>query len=201
VYIIFLSRIQLAWSLDRQVPEWFGQVSERLRAPANAIFTALLAATLFAVFQNFAILKSVGLGWLAPNADPNLDGKLNLVATAWFGILAGAMSWIMPGFNALLIRFTRRDLAKDAPWSGALPILGIVWLVFAVVLYWFAGLKPIIDNVTGADQDALTYLNQTGVSFLIIIIVVGAILYTIQALRNRAKGIDTSLMYHEIPPD
>jgi amino acid transporter len=201
VYIIFLSRIQLAWSLDRQVPEWFGQVSERLRAPANAIFTALIAATIFAVFQNFAILKSIGLGWLAPNADPNLDGKLNLVSTAWFGILAGAMSWIMPGFNALLIRFTRRDLAKDAPWSGALPFLGVIWLVFAVVLYWFAGLKPIIDNVTGAEQDALTYLNQTGVSFLIIIIVVGAIVYTIQALRNRAKGIDTSLMYHEIPPD
>ena len=43
VYVIFLSRMALAWSLDRQVPEWFGTVSERLRAPANAIFAALTA--------------------------------------------------------------------------------------------------------------------------------------------------------------
>jgi amino acid transporter len=42
VYVIFLSRVQLAWSLDRQVPEWFGEVSERLRAPANAIVAALV---------------------------------------------------------------------------------------------------------------------------------------------------------------
>ena len=35
VYINFISRMQLAWSLDRQVPEWFGKVSERMRAPAQ----------------------------------------------------------------------------------------------------------------------------------------------------------------------
>jgi len=44
VYIAFLSRMQLAWSLDRQVPEWSVPVSERLRAPANAIAAALVAA-------------------------------------------------------------------------------------------------------------------------------------------------------------
>ena len=27
VYVIFISRIALAWSLDRQVPEWLGAVS------------------------------------------------------------------------------------------------------------------------------------------------------------------------------
>jgi len=77
----------------------------------------------------------------------------------------------------------------------------VVWLVFAVVLYWFAGLKPILDNLSGGKQDTLTYLNQTGVSFLLIIIGVGIVIYAVQAVRNRRKGIDTSLMYHEIPPD
>ena len=42
VYINFLSRMQLAWSLDRQMPEWFGQVNERLRAPVNAIIAVLV---------------------------------------------------------------------------------------------------------------------------------------------------------------
>src|SRR4029079_18815242 len=72
VYVAFLSRMQLAWSLDRQVPECFGAVSERLRAPANAILAAIVAAGVFAALQNFPILKAIGLGFLAPT-----DGKLN----------------------------------------------------------------------------------------------------------------------------
>src|SRR5207253_9816309 len=88
VYVIFISRMALAWSLDRQVPEWFGDISERLRAPANAIVATLAMAVVFLLFSNFAILKAVGLGYLASNADPALDGKLNLVASAWFTILA-----------------------------------------------------------------------------------------------------------------
>jgi len=201
VYIVFLSRIQLAWSLDRQVPEWFGEVSERLRAPANAIFTALLVAAIFAALQNFPILKAVGLGSLAPSADPNLDGKLNLVATAWFGILAGALTWTMPGVNALLVRWTRPDLAKGAPFARWLPLLGIVWLVFALVLYWYAGLYPILSALTGGQGDALTYLNQTGVTFVVLILIAGAVLYVIRSWWNRSRGIDTSMMYQMIPPD
>ena len=124
VYVIFISRIALAWSLDRQVPEWFGAVSERLRAPSNAIFAALALAVVFLLFSNFSILKWIGLGFLAPNADPNMDGKLNLVASAWFTVVASGLAWIMPGVNALLARFTRPDLVKDAPFLRWLPWLG-----------------------------------------------------------------------------
>jgi basic amino acid/polyamine antiporter, APA family len=197
VYIAFLSRMQLAWSLDRQVPEWFGAVSERLRAPANAIFAALVAAAVFALLQNFPILKAIGLGFLAPT-----DGKLNLVATLWFSILAAALTWIMPGVNAILVRFTRPDLARDAPFAAALPILGVVWVAIMVVLYWYAGLSPILNFVgKSATETQLDYLNRTGVSFTLLIFAVGIIVYLIQWVRNRARGIDTGLMYRELPPD
>ena len=206
VYIVFLSRVQLAWSLDRQVPEWFGEVSERLRAPANAIFAALVLAGVFALLQNFPVLKAVGLGALAPSADPLLDGKLNLVSTLWFSILAAALTWVMPGINALLVRWTRPDLVRDAPFSRWLPLLGLIWVVFAVTLYWFAGIKPIIDAVAGAlapgaEETALGYLNRTGITFTLLIFGVGIVIYVIQWAVNRSRGIDTSLMYHEIPPD
>jgi len=206
VYIVFLSRVQLAWSLDRQVPEWFGEVSERLRAPANAIFAALVLAGVFALLQNFPVLKAVGLGALAPSADPLLDGKLNLVSTLWFSILAAALTWIMPGINALLVRWTRPDLVRDAPFSRWLPLLGLIWVVFAVTLYWFAGIKPIIDAVAGAlapgaEETALGYLNRTGITFTLLIFGIGIVIYLIQWAVNRSRGIDTSLMYHEIPPD
>jgi len=200
VYVIFISRMALAWSLDRQVPEWLGTVSERLRAPANAIFATLAMAVIFLLFSNFSILKSIGLGGLAPSADPALDGKLNLVASAWFTILASSLSWILPGINAVLARFTRPDLVKDAPWIRWLPLIGVVWLVFAVTLYWFAGVSPILNTVSGS-ENPLQYLNSSGVSFVGIVIVVGIVIYLVQAMRNRRKGIETSLMYQMLPPD
>jgi len=202
VYVIFISRMALAWSLDRQVPEWLGAVSERMRAPANAIVATLAMAVVFLLFSNFAILKAVGLEFLAPSADPALDGKLNLVASAWFTILASSLSWIMPGINALIAGRTRPDLVKDAPWRGALPLIGLVWLVFAVALYWFAGLGPIINTLTNPDtKDALAYLNGSGVTFVAIVAVVGIVWYVIRAIQNRARGVQTELMYQMLPPD
>jgi amino acid transporter len=202
VYVVFLSRVQLAWSLDRQVPEWFGEVSERLRAPANAIVAALVVAGVIAALQNFPILKAIGLGALAPSTDPLLDGKLNLVSTLWFSILAAGLTWIMPGVNALLIRFTRPDLAADAPYGSALPVLGGIWLLFTVVLYWFAGINPIVTAVTTpSDEGTLNYLNRTGITFTLLVFVAGIVIYAIAAWWNRSRGVDRSLMYKQLPPD
>ena len=201
VYVIFISRVALAWSLDRQVPEWMGAISERLRAPANAILFALAMAVILLLFSNFSILKAIGLGFLAPNADPNLDGKLNLVASAWFTIVASGLSWILPGVNALLARFTRPDLVKDAPFLRWLPWLGLLWLVFTLLLYWFAAISPILQNITGAEASPFDYLNATGVSFVGVIALIGVVWYVIQAIRNRQRGVETQLMYQMLPPD
>jgi amino acid transporter len=197
VYIAFLSRVQLAWSLDRQVPEWFGRVSERLHAPANAILAAIIVAGVLALLQNFPILRAVGLGFLAP-----VDGKLNLVSTLWFSILAAGLTWIMPGVNALLVRWTRPDLAKEAPFRTWLPVMGLIWVVMTVGLYWYAGVSPILNRVgAGAEESQLDYLNRTGITMTLVVFAAGIVVYFIQAARNRAAGIDTSLMYQEIPPD
>jgi basic amino acid/polyamine antiporter, APA family len=201
VYVIFISRMALAWSLDRQVPEWLGTVSERLRAPANAIIATLAMAVVFLLFSNFAILKAIGLGFLAPSADPALDGKLNLVASAWFTILASSLSWIMPGVNALISGRTRPDLVGNAPFKRWLVFIGAIWLVFTIVLYWFAGVGPIINTLTNPNTDPLTYLNGSGVTFVFIVLIVGIVWYAIQAWRNRQAGIETQLMYQMLPPD
>jgi amino acid transporter len=192
-YIAFMSRVGLAWSLDRQVPEWFGDVNERLRAPINAILTALGIVTVLTILQNFSLL---------PHSIAPPEGKLNLVATLWFSILMASFTWMMPGINAIVAPFSRPDLLRNAPWRSALPALGAVWLVFSAIIYWFAGIKPVADFVgRGPGESGLQYFNRTGISFSIGAIVVAVVIYVVMAMRNRAKGVDMAMMYREIPPE
>ncbi len=195
VYINFISRIGLAWSLDRQVPEWFGGVSERVRAPLNAILSTIGIAVLFAVLQAFPLLPKS----LAPP-----DGRLNLVATLWFSILMAFLTWIMPGINAMVGPYSRPDLLRNAPWRQWLPIFGLVWTAAMAVLFWFAGFKPILDairTVGTSGETVLNYLNRTGITFTLVIFGLGVLIYIVQAARRRAAGVDSALMYREIPPE
>jgi hypothetical protein len=71
-----------------------------------------------------------------------------------------------------------------------------------VVLYWFAGLSPILNFVgRGETESQLDYLNRTGVTFTLLIFAAGIVVYVIQYLRNNARGINVGLMYKELPPD
>jgi basic amino acid/polyamine antiporter, APA family len=192
VYINFISRMGLAWSLDRQLPEWFGKVNERMAAPLNAILAALGMTAIFLVLQNFALL---------PHSIAPPDGKLNLVATLWFSIFMAALTWIMPGVNAVLIRFRRPDLVRNAPYSKALPWLGVAWLVFPIWIYWFAGVKPIWDNLTNSGSGRLDYLNNSGITGTLVFTAIGLAIYIVMKLVQRSKGVDTAMLFAEIPPD
>src|SRR2546428_6920863 len=55
VYAIFLSRIVLAWSLDRQVPQWFSVVNERTNAPLRVIILAVLLGADFYLLTFFGL--------------------------------------------------------------------------------------------------------------------------------------------------
>jgi len=197
VYIIFMSRIALAWSLDRQVPEWLGEVNERLHAPLNAIFAIVGVIVVFLLLQNFPLLPA---DWAPP------DGRLTLIAFLWLSILLALLTWVMPGVNAILAPYTRPDLVANAPWRRWLPALGVAWLAFAALIYWKAGLEPMLTAIgatlqAGAEETALAYLTRTGISFTLVVVVLGLVIYAYQAVRNRAAGVDTALMYQQIPPD
>ena len=192
VYVNFISRMGLAWSLDRQLPEWFGEVNERMAAPLNAILATVGLCAVFLWWQNFAVLpKSI--------APP--DGKLNLVATLWFSIFMAALTWIMPGVNAILIRFRRPDLIRNAPYKRWLWLLGIGWLVFPLWIYWFAAVKPIYDNLTNSGTGRLDYLNNSGITGTLVFTAAGLVIWAIMKLVQRSKGVDTSMLFAEIPPD
>ncbi len=190
VYINFISRMQLAWSLDRQVPEWFGRVNERLRAPLNAIFATLGLTALFLFFQSYKALPT----FLATS-----DHKLNLAGTAWFSIVMALFTWCLPGFNALFVRWRRPDLVRNAPFGGKLPWIGLAWLVFPLWIYIFAVAKPIVNALKGGG--ALTYLETNGIIDAAVFYVIGIIIYFIMRYRAQAAGVDEKMLFTELPPD
>jgi basic amino acid/polyamine antiporter, APA family len=190
VYINFISRMQLAWSLDRQVPEWFGEVNERLRAPLNAIIATLGLTALFLFFQSYKAL---------PTIFATTEHKLNLAGTAWFSIMMAVLTWTLPGVNAILVRFRRPDLVRNAPFSKALPWIGLAWLVFPVWIYIFAVAKPIVNALEGTS--ALTYLETNGILDAALFYALGIIIFFIMRYRARAAGVDEKMLFTELPPD
>jgi amino acid transporter len=190
VYINFISRMQLAWSLDRQVPEWFGQVSERIRGPLNAIIATLALTALFLFFQSFKTLPT----FLATTGH-----KLNLAGTAWFSITMAVLTWTLPGVNAMLVRWRRPDLVRNAPYGKRLPWIGLAWIVFPLWIYIFAVIKPIVNALKGGS--ALTYLETNGIIDAGLFYLLGIIIYFV--MRNRAvkAGVDEKMLFTELPPD
>jgi APA family basic amino acid/polyamine antiporter len=191
VYINFISRMQLAWSLDRQAPSWFGEVNERLRAPVNAILATLALTALFLFFQNYKALPT----FLATTGH-----KLNLAGTAWFSITMALLTWVLPGFNALFARFRRPGLVRNAPFVRALPWLGLAWLVFPVWIYIFAVFKPIKDALSSGSGH-LTYLETNGIIDALLFYAIGVVIYFVMRMRTRRAGVDTKMLFAEIPPD
>ncbi len=192
VYINFISRMQLAWSLDRQVPEWFGRVNERSRGPLNAIVATLVLTGIFLFFQSYNAL---------PHVLATTGNKLNLAGTAWFSIVMAILTWTLPGVNAILARMRRPDLVRNAPFARALPWLGVVWLVFPVWIYIFAVFKPIWDSLTENGASKLTYLETNGILDALVFYALGVVIYAVMQWRSRAEGVDTHMLFTEIPPD
>jgi basic amino acid/polyamine antiporter, APA family len=190
VYINFISRMQLAWSLDRQIPEWFGRVNERLRTPLNAILATLGLTAVFLFFQSYNAL---------PKFLATTGNKLNLAGTAWFAIVMALLTWTLPGVNALLVRFRRPDLVRNAPFSKALPWLGLAWLVFPVWIYVFAVGKPIEKSLEGTGK--LHYLETNGILDALLFFAIGLVIYIVMRIRASSAGVDTKMLFTELPPD
>jgi amino acid transporter len=186
VYAIFLSRIVLAWALDRQVPEWFSVVNERTNAPLRVIIIAVLLGAVFYVLTFF---------------------NVSLASTTFFGILLAGLTWIMPGLNAILIPYRRPDLFQLTNNTGkflGLPRLvwyGIIWLIFIVPVYAAAFGYPVYKGLVSSGTAYLSLSNSSGVGVALIVILVGIIIYFVMRAVNVSRGINVKMIYQELPPD
>ncbi len=195
VYAIFLSRIVLAWALDRQVPEWFSVVNERTNAPLRVIILAVLIG---AVFYILTFINQ----WF-----PSSNIYLSLASTTFFGILLAGLTWIMPGLNAILIPYRRPDLFQLTNNTGrllGLPRLvwsGIIWLIFIIPVYVAAFGYPVYQGLLKSGTSYLSLSNSAGVGWALIFLVIGIVIYFVMRAVNTSRGINVKMIYQELPPD
>ncbi len=195
VYAIFLSRIVLAWALDRQVPEWFSIVNERTNAPLRVIILAVLIGGVFYVLTFIS-------QWF-----PSININLSLAQTTFFGILLAGLTWIMPGLNAILIPYRRPDLfqlTNNTRRFLGLPRLvwcGIIWLIFIVPVYVGAFGYPIYQGLLASGTSYLSLSNSAGVGWALIFLLVGIIIYFVMRAVNTNRGINVKMIFQELPPD
>ena len=195
VYAIFLSRIVLAWALDRQVPEWFSVVNERTNAPLRVIILAVLIG---AVFYVLTFINQ----WF-----PSVNIYLSLASTTFFGILLAGLTWIMPGLNAILIPYRRPDLFQLTNNTGkllGLPRLvwsGIIWLIFIVPVYVAAFGYPVYQGLLKSGTSYLSLSNSAGVGWALIFLLAGIVIYFVMRAVNTSRGINVKMIYQELPPD
>lgn len=188
VYAVFLSRIVLAWALDRQVPEWFSVVNERTNAPLRVIILAIIVGAVFFVLTFFGF---------------------SLAATTFFGILLAGLTWIMPGLNAILIPFRRPDLFQLTNNTGrflGVPRLvwsGILWLIFIIPVYAAAFIYPVVQGLQtqGGAYLSLSTSNTSGIGWALVFIVLGIVIYFVMRLVNVSRGINVKMIFQELPPD
>ena len=147
---------------------------------------------MFLFFQSYNAL---------PHVLATTGHKLNLAGTAWFAIVMALLTWTMPGVNALLVRFRRPDLVRNAPFAKALPWLGLVWLVVPGVDLHLRGGQADREEPRRKRRGCTTS-RRTASSTRCIFYGLGLVIYLVMLLRARGRqGVDTKMLFTEIPPD
>jgi amino acid transporter len=181
---IGMTRVMVAMSLDRLLPEWVSRVSERFHTPVNAHVAYFLASIpVIWLYNTFAYGEGDGqVTWTSLTLGVTFACGYVFVATA----LAGAL---MP--------FRAKAAYEASPGSkytlGGVPLVTLVGLLGSAT-----GLTFLILFLTN---------EQLGLTSQLAYAVVGGVLlfsaawYFVAKTVRRNRGINVSYAFREIPPE
>jgi APA family basic amino acid/polyamine antiporter len=181
-------RTAFAWSMDRIIPTSLSVVDSRTKSPLRLV----------------AIFVVLWIFWFAV-----LLSGISIIYGATVSALLALLVWILPGLNALLLPYRRRDLYDLIPASmkksfgiPLIAILGIISLAFTVPLYFLFAIWPLFAESYGMHgAEALSFATSSGVVSFAVILVVGIIIYYGAKWYNKRHGIDMDLLYKSVPPE
>jgi len=171
------SRILVAMSMDRLLPDGIGKISRRFRgSPVNAILFLLIGAEVLAIIL-----------WFVPNLE-NFALSTSLEATIYQSITCLAAA-VFP-FKAKAI-YEASPIAKYK--VGKIPLITICggWgFLVGLVLVTFYLIEPNLGLASTA-----------GLYGMLAVYVLSFIWFWIVRAQNAKKGIDVDLNFKQIPPE
>lgn len=181
---IGMTRVMVAMSFDRLLPEWVSRVSERLHTPVNAHVVYFLASIpVIWLYNNFAYGEGDDTtSWASLTLGVTFACGYVFVATA----LAGA-----------LLPFRAKAAYDASPGSrytvGGFPLVTIVGLLGAAFGVVFLFLFLTNDQLGLTSQLAYTVVGG--------VLLFAAAWYLIAKQLRRSSGINVDYAFKEIPPE
>ena len=183
---IGMTRVMVAMSLDRLLPEWFSKVDEKLHTPVNAHWAYFLASIPVILAYNL-----VG-GWVGLTLGVTFGCGYVFVVTC----IAGA-----------LLPYRAKELYEASPGAkyklGGYPLitvlgaLGGVIGTLMVLAFLFAPQLGVLGNWDFTDFPA--HLWPQIIAFGIII--VSLVWYLVVKNAQKSRGINVDYAFKEIPPE
>jgi amino acid transporter len=181
---IGMTRVMLAMSFDRLLPEWVSRVSERLHTPVNAHLVYFLASIpVILLYNTFAYGEGEGeVTWASLTLGVTFACGYVFVATA----LAGA-----------LLPYRAKAAYEASPGAaykiGGIPAVTVVGLLGAAFGVVFLFLFLTNDQLGLTSQLAYTVVGG--------VLLFAAAWYLIAKQVRKSSGIDVGYAFKEIPPE
>jgi amino acid transporter len=181
---IGMTRVMVAMSLDRLLPEWFSRVSERFHTPVNAHVAYFVASIpVIILYNKFAYGEGDDfVSWTSLTLGVTFACGYVFVATA----LAGA-----------LLPFRAKALYGSSPGAaykmGGYPLVTVIGIIGFV-----AG---VLFELLFIFNDALGLTSTLARVVVLVILIVSAVWYLAVKMVRRSGGINVDYAFKEIPPE
>jgi amino acid transporter len=176
--LIGQSRITLAWSFDRLVPSWLGDVSDRFHTPVkNLIFFAVCGEIILILFATYLGL----LGSYSPI------------------IIQSLTTFMLTAIAAIVLPFRKKvkDIYDASPVSkykiGPVPfisICGVIYLIFEILVVYYFVTCP-----------GLGAWHVPSLTITAIILAASVVYFYAIRFYRKKQGIDIDLAFKELPPE
>lgn len=171
--LVFISRLFLAWSFDRVMPQWLSSVSERFHTPVNAIVLGAVLALIPMYLQYFTSF---------------ISAQVN--AIFFYSIV-----WFLAAVSAVLLPFTRRGVYESATRGKrrGIPLISVLGAV-AAALFAYLGYNSVANPAVGPFQTSAQVVVGA-------VILVPVVIYALSYRYHKRRGIDLRLAQSQLPPE
>ena len=181
---IGMTRVMVAMSFDRLLPEWVSRVSDRLHTPVNAHVVYFVASLPVILLYNYF---AYGEG----------DDQVSWASLTLGVTFACGYVFVITALAGALLPFRARAAYEASP--GAKYTIGRYPLV--TVVGGLGALFGVIFLVLFLTNDQLGLTSQLAYVVVIGVLVFAAAWYVIAKAMRRSSGIDVTYAFKEIPPE